>query len=190
MRKIAMLTIVIVTLAGTLALVSTPEYDRNDVFYGTQEHQNQVSDWCEVGFKYEPVATPFVVPAPAAGTTWTLLVLKAGSGADENTTFGYPTPGQSYYHGTGKDISHAILCYEQQTTTTTIVVTTTTVPDTTTTTVSDTTTTTVPDTTTTTRVTTTTTTEPETTTTTTLGTTTTTTQAVTTTTTCQPAPCK
>jgi len=177
MRKIAMLTIVIVTLAGTLALVSTPEYDRNDVFYGTQEHQNQVSDWCEVGFKYEPVATPFVVPAPAAGTTWTLLVLKAGSGDDENTSIVNPTPGESYYHGTGKDISHAILCYEQTETTTT------TVADTTTTTVADTTTTT-------TEVTTTTTTEPETTTTTTLGTTTTTTQAVTTTTICQPAPCK
>ena len=70
---------------------------------------NQVDDWCETGIKYEPVATPFVVPDPPEGTTWTILVLKAGT---ENSVVTDPVPGQAYSHPNGKEISHAILCYE------------------------------------------------------------------------------
>ena len=80
--------------------------------------ENKVGYWCENGVKYEPVATPYVVPTPPEGTAWTLLVLKAGSGEGANETFANPTSGQSYVHSTGKDISHVILCWEEVTTTT------------------------------------------------------------------------
>ena len=138
---------------------------------------NHVDFWCETGVKYEPVDTPFVVPPPPAGQTWTLLVLKAGSGPDQNQEIPNPTVGTGYFWQTGeKDISHAILCYEPlTTTTTTIVTTTTTQPEETTTTSPETSTTTEPETTTTTTVAETTTTDPGSTTTTVVETTTTTT---------------
>jgi len=78
---------------------------------------NQVEYWCPAGgVKYEPVDTPFVVPAPPAGFTWTLLVLKAGSGDGENEQFPNPVVGQAYSRTDGKDISHAILCKAMTTT--------------------------------------------------------------------------
>jgi hypothetical protein len=91
---------------------------------------NEVALWCPggLGIKYEPVSTPFVVPAPPTGWSWTLLVLKAGSGPNENATFPNPVVGQGYRHPGGRDNSHAILC----TTSTTVVTTTTTTPATTT----------------------------------------------------------
>jgi len=108
---------------------------------------NEVPYWCQQnpGIKFEPVATPFVVPAPPAGYTWTLLVLKAGSTGkggvvNENETFANPVVGQSYVHSSGKDISHAILCKMLTPTTTTPTTTpTTTVPEETTTTTTSTT---------------------------------------------------
>lgn len=93
---------------------------------------NQVSYWCALGFKYEPVSTPFVVPAPPAGYTWTLLVLKAGSGPGENETFANPVVGQAYSRSDGKSISHAILCKSINTTTTSTSTSTTSMPTTTT----------------------------------------------------------
>lgn len=95
--------------------------------------ENQVEFWCETGIKLEPVDTPFVVPDPPEGnTTWTLLVLKAGT---ENDPIPNPIPGNSYTHSNGKEISHAILCYEQNGTGSTT--TSTTAPTSTSTTTTD-----------------------------------------------------
>ena len=113
---------------------------------------NQVDFWCEDGMKFEPVDTPFIVPEPPPGATWTLLVLKGGT---TNETVVNPVVGQAYSHST-KDNSHVILCYEEEvtpstTTTSTTTSTTTTAPTTTTSTTvpTPTTTTTIPTTTTT-----------------------------------------
>ncbi len=91
---------------------------------------NQVDFWCEDGMKFEPVSTPYVVPAPPAGATWTLLVLKAGT---ENQTIAKPVVGQAYSHSNGKDISHVILCYEEEVPPSTTTTTTEPPPTTTTT---------------------------------------------------------
>jgi LPXTG-motif cell wall-anchored protein len=97
--------------------------------------ENKVSYWCEGdnGTKFEPVDTPFIVPSPTSGTTWTLLVLKGGT---TNETVANPVVGQGYSHSL-HDNSHIILCWEtvvNTTTTTEPIVTTTTSIETTTTT--------------------------------------------------------
>jgi hypothetical protein len=104
-------------LFATPALATPPDDSKNDV-----------SDWCETGIKIEPVATPFVVPEG----NWSLLVLKAGSGPDQNALFPNPIVGNSYSHP-DHDNSHAILCEGSETTTTTVPETTTTTEVTTTT---------------------------------------------------------
>ena len=91
-----------------------------EVALGTDS--NQVDFWCETGVKSEPVSTPYVVPSPPAGSTWTLLIIKAGTANDQIPN---PVVGQAYSHSSGKDISHVILCYEEVPTSTT---TTTTLP--------------------------------------------------------------
>ena len=104
--------------------------------------------WCgEDGVKYEPVDTPFIVPEPEEGTTWTLLVLKGGT---TNEVIPLPVVGQGYSHSVSAN-SHVILCWDAtDPTTTTTTTPTTTAPTTSTTTTSTTTvTSTVPGTTTT-----------------------------------------
>ncbi|RKX65002.1 MAG: hypothetical protein DRP42_05500, partial [Tenericutes bacterium] len=79
------------------------------------ENTNTVTYWCgseDAGVKIEPVSTPFIVPEPSAGAIWSLLVLKAASGPDENETWSYPTVGAGYSHSSGHNNSHAILCWE------------------------------------------------------------------------------
>ncbi len=85
MRKLAALaTAVALVLLATLNAAATDT--------------NQVDHWCETGgIKYEPVDTPFIVPAPPAGQTWTLLILKAGSGPDQNQVIENPTVGVGYF---------------------------------------------------------------------------------------------
>ena len=119
------------------------------VAYGqTNPDANKVAYWCEpdgnfepfadTGVKYEPVDTPFIVPAPPEGKIWTLLVLKAGT---TNETVAYPVVGQGYQQGTDKDNSHVILCWEvNEVTTTTSTSTSTTSTSTSTTSTSSTTT--------------------------------------------------
>ncbi len=124
-------TIALMLVAGVFAALALviPTVSATD--------SNQVDFWCDDGMKVEPVSTPYVVPAPPAGTTWTLLVLKAGL---DNQTIANPVVGQAYSHSNGKDISHVILCYEEEvppSTTTTIPTTTTTAPRTTTTTTTE-----------------------------------------------------
>ncbi len=89
--------------------------------------------------KQAPVSTPYQLGDPPDGNTWTALILKAGSGADENTVIASPASYTNYHHGTGKGISHAIYCWAPVPTTTTeptttvVAQTTTTVEETTTT---------------------------------------------------------
>jgi len=118
----------------TLVLVAVPAFGQVD------PAENQVAFWCEpddAGQKFEPVDTPFIVPEPLEGTTWTLLVLKAGSGEGANETVVNPVVGQGYSHSSGQDNSHTILCFEDEvTTTTTTTTTSTTLPSTSSTTTS------------------------------------------------------
>lgn len=141
MNKFIVALVALITSTFAVGLASAPAS-------ATENTKNQVSDWCaNGGVKYEPVATPFVVPAPPEGKVWTLLVIKAGSGEGENTVVNNPVVGQAYYNTTNlnennggyRDISHVILCYgtQEQETTTTVAETTTTVADETTTTVAN-----------------------------------------------------
>ena len=114
-----------------LLLVAAPAFSQTYEDQTTDiSEANKVSYWCEDGIKYEPVDTPFIVPAPPAGTTWTLIVLKGGT---TNETHANPTSGQSYSHS-AHDNSHVILCWEGEATTDSTVPdsTTTTAPETTT----------------------------------------------------------
>lgn len=86
---------------------------------------NKVSFWCEpddAGVKYEPVATPYIVPEPPEGKTWTLLVLKGGT---TNEVIQRPVVGQGYSHSAHEN-SHVILCWEDEEVTTTTTSSTTT----------------------------------------------------------------
>jgi len=66
--------------------------------------------------KYEPVVTPYTLPAPEDGRTYSKVVIKAGSSGhggvvDENTV--YTTnllAGLTFTHLSGKNVSHVILC--------------------------------------------------------------------------------
>ena len=129
----------IVVLCTLLALVLAMVAFAGSVGAGNDiSDQNKVSYWCDEGVKLEPVSTPFKVPEPPEGYTWTLLVLKAGT---ENSTALAPVAGQSYVHPNGKQISHVILCKQSNPP---VTVATTTEPPTTTTTEPPTTTTTEP----------------------------------------------
>jgi hypothetical protein len=76
---------------------------------------NSVAYWCgaeSAGVKYEPVADPFLVPVPPDGQQWTIAVVKAGSGADENFVVQSPVSGDSLsFPGDAPANSHVILCW-------------------------------------------------------------------------------
>jgi hypothetical protein len=122
MRKFLIASLLILAAcgqAGSLPLAQSPD-------------TNQVSYWCSLGVKYEPVSDPFVVPAPPGGYVWTLLVIKGGSGEGQNVTFPNPVVGQGYSHPTAGN-SHVILCkalIPDVTTTTSTTTTSTTLPPT------------------------------------------------------------
>jgi hypothetical protein len=117
------------TMVAGLALLGVSAVGSNGVAAGGDS--NKVSYWCPTGgVKYEPVATPFVVPAPHAGYVWTKLVLKA---ATDYTVIDNPVVGPPGYtsgifndHGDEQAISFAILCKSCTTTTTTTLEPTTT----------------------------------------------------------------
>lgn len=77
---------------------------------------NQVAYWEDLGYgdcsKTElddGVGSITLDPLPA-GTAYTLLVLKAGSGDGAHVVIEDPEAGVAYDHGTGKDLSHVIVC--------------------------------------------------------------------------------
>jgi hypothetical protein len=99
----------------------------------TANELNQPSYYEALGYgvctKNDRPTDPFQLGAPPSGSSWTLLVLKAGSeksNDDWNTLVHNPTPG-AYSHPSGKKISHVIVCSKPGTPTTTTS-TTTTVP--------------------------------------------------------------
>lgn len=58
--------------------------------------------------------TSFTLPALGPGMAYTLLVLKAGSGASANTLVWDPVAGVAYTHDTGKELSHVIYCVTEE----------------------------------------------------------------------------
>ena len=127
-RAVTSLAVVVAAIVGvSLVWVSASGADS----YLPQDPQyNNVSYWQSQGYeycvKYEPVTTPYSVPAPVGGGTWDLMIIKAGAGDDANQLVSGPTAGGSYGHSSGKDISHIILCVVQTPTTTTSTTTSTT----------------------------------------------------------------
>ncbi len=111
---------------------------------------NDPDYWSALGygycFKNNSPNTPYVLGNPPSGYYWTLLVLKAGSEASNSdwlTQIPNPVPG-TYYHPSGKQISHVIYCKKPNSgSTTTTPGSTTTAPGSTTTTTIPATTTTV-----------------------------------------------
>jgi hypothetical protein len=80
------------------------------------DNVNDPSYWQGQGWgscvKYDPTTTPFNLGSAPSGSYWSLLVLKAGSEASNSdwlTQIENPAPG-TYYHPSGKTISHAIVC--------------------------------------------------------------------------------
>ncbi len=53
--------------------------------------------------KYEPVTTPFTVPAPQSGQKWYAAVIKSGSDADANEIVRAVSTGDSLAHASGRD---------------------------------------------------------------------------------------
>lgn len=82
---------------------------------------NHVEYWQALGYgtckKIEnPGGTSYTLAAPAAGTFWSLLVVKAGQ---ENKVYENPQAGVAYdapldKHGKPRDVSHVIFCYKPQ----------------------------------------------------------------------------
>lgn len=80
---------------------------------------NQVAYWEGLGYGdcsktelADGVGAVTLDPLPA-GTVYTLLVLKAGSGDGANVVVEDPEAGIVYDHGTGKDLSHVIVCTDE-----------------------------------------------------------------------------
>jgi hypothetical protein len=57
--------------------------------------------------------TTYTLPELGDGMTYTLLVLKAGSGATANTVILNPIAGVAYSHDTDKELSHVIYCVSE-----------------------------------------------------------------------------
>ena len=76
---------------------------------------NSVAYWCgssDNGVKYEPVSDPFMVPDAPGGFEWSIAVVKAGSGPDENFVVQNPSAGDALsYPGDNPANSHVILCW-------------------------------------------------------------------------------
>ncbi len=103
--KVVVGTLFVVAIAVFFALFAV------QIAYGQEDQRNQVSDWCDDGMKFDNLdGASFTVPDPPEGTTWTLLVIKAGQ---VNTEVLNPIPGQAYFPSNEQDVSHTILCYEE-----------------------------------------------------------------------------
>ncbi|GAA3728877.1 hypothetical protein GCM10022239_02020 [Leifsonia bigeumensis] len=111
-KKLLALGSALLLVAGFVSLGALPA----NADAGTNDPANWVTLTGETCFKYEPVATPYVLPAPDEGRTYSKVIIKSGSSGqggvvDENTVYttGLNT-GASFTHASGKNISHVILC--------------------------------------------------------------------------------
>lgn len=105
---VAALTGLVVLGAGTPALAAKPGPK-------TDPALNKVAYWEAAGYgtcsKVE--LTDGHKTFTLADGVYTLLVLKAGSGATANDVVVAPEAGVAYAHGTGKDLSHVISCVDE-----------------------------------------------------------------------------
>lgn len=81
--------------------------------------QNKAEYWEEAGYgtcvKDDREVGSYTVPEAPEASSWTILVLKAGSGKSVSTVNDQildPVEGATYTHSSGKGISHVILCYD------------------------------------------------------------------------------
>jgi hypothetical protein len=90
------------------ALIVLP---RDEATAGPMNNPNSIWLWCDEdgGKKVVNPDSPFVLPVPHHGTVG-LLVLKSGTGDGAYAQFVNPTPGASYEHPSGGDLSFAIWC--------------------------------------------------------------------------------
>lgn len=61
--------------------------------------------------KYEPVKTPFVVPASNSGVPIYATIVKAGAGENANEIDRTVKAGDEIAHSSGKENSHVIVCF-------------------------------------------------------------------------------
>ncbi len=117
MRKTFMsVRLVLATLVGLFAipaLLMAPASASN----GANSNLNHPDYYEGLGYgscsKTDSPGDPYNLGSPPAGTSWTLLVLKAGSASsndDWNTLVPNPAPGP-YLHPSGKNLSHVITCH-------------------------------------------------------------------------------
>ncbi len=126
------LTAILVAIAGAVTVVTFALVADSSAQYLPQDPEyNDVEYWQSNGYeycvKYDPVDTPYLVPAAPEGGTWDLLIIKAGAGDQANQLIDDPAVGTTYEHSSDKDISHVILCvvtYPPPTTTSTTSTTT------------------------------------------------------------------
>src|SRR4051812_24808579 len=83
------------------------------------------------GFSFNKPSSPFTVPSPPAGRSWTLLVLEAKHSDIGLIFVDSPVVGGSYADPTSDELQHAILCQSAAPEPTTVVEPTTTLPPTT-----------------------------------------------------------
>ena len=101
------LTALVLALVAVVA-AGAPAVARTDpVLNHTSYWEDFTGDTC-MKIELPDGVESFMLPE---GPTYTLLVLKAGSGATANDVIGDPEAGMAYDHGTGKDLSHVIYCY-------------------------------------------------------------------------------
>lgn len=107
LRKVLALGTALLLSAGlSVAAVAAP------AAAGYDSDLNHPETWLtlpgESCFKIEPVAVPFVMPAPPEGREWSKLVVKAATVNDLHTTG--LVAGAEFRHSEKDSISHVILC--------------------------------------------------------------------------------
>lgn len=132
------LRLLLVTAWLLLISFTFGHYSSVGVAPANEVNTNSVAFWCgseDAGVKFDNLTslTFTVPPLPAGISSWSLLVLKAGSDVSvetgANETFVNPGVGLVYAHSSGKTLSHAILCFGPPVTTTTHATTTTGCPE-------------------------------------------------------------
>ena len=77
---------------------------------------NDVAYWESLGYgdctkvEFGDGVSTYTLPDLPWGQQYTLVVLKAGSGATANDVVPWPSAGDTFGHSTGKDLSHIIVC--------------------------------------------------------------------------------
>lgn len=105
---VALVATAVLTASATASAAAPPQHAALN-HTGYWESFTYEDDTCTKTELGDGVSQYQLAP-PAAGTHYTLLVLKAGSGASASEVFDNPTWRVPYWHSTGKDLSHVIVC--------------------------------------------------------------------------------